>query len=215
MPEDRPAHRPVGRPRHPIARGKLLEVARDAFAELGFAGASMGEIATRAGLRKSSLFHHFSSKEALYQEVFAGLIADVGRLVSSAQLEEGNLWLERLDRLSSMLTLYFGTHPASARLLMREFVDRGPFFQEGGREGVQTVMRAAVAFAREGMEKGIITRQDPENLILSIAGLHLMYFATSEVSAGLVGDDIFNAPNLDRRSEAVKAQVRRLAGVLE
>ena len=66
MSQDDSPPRSVGRPKNPVSRQFLLEKAREAFAQEGFAGASMGDIAQRAGLRKSSLFHHFPSKEALY-----------------------------------------------------------------------------------------------------------------------------------------------------
>ena len=47
-------------------RALIVEAAREVFAEAGYAGASMEEIARRAGITKATLYDHFSSKQALH-----------------------------------------------------------------------------------------------------------------------------------------------------
>ena len=46
-------------------RERILDAALDSFAEQGYAGASMRNIAARAGLRASSLYNHFAGKKQL------------------------------------------------------------------------------------------------------------------------------------------------------
>lgn len=46
-------------------RDKVIEVALELFAAHGYAGASMRQLATAVGVRASSLYNHFESKEAL------------------------------------------------------------------------------------------------------------------------------------------------------
>jgi len=48
-------------------RERILDVAEDLFVEKGFSGASMNEIAERAGVSKSLIYHHFDSKKTLWQ----------------------------------------------------------------------------------------------------------------------------------------------------
>ncbi|MCU1462494.1 MAG: putative TetR family transcriptional regulator [Acidimicrobiales bacterium] len=55
-------------------RRQLLDVALDVFAERGFYGVSMSELAEAAGVTKPVLYQHFGSKRDLYLE----LLDDVG-----------------------------------------------------------------------------------------------------------------------------------------
>jgi AcrR family transcriptional regulator len=52
-------------------RRKIMEAARDEFAERGFAGARIESIARRAGVAKQLLYHYFPGKEALFEATLA------------------------------------------------------------------------------------------------------------------------------------------------
>ena len=49
---------------------QIMEGARAVFLAQGFDGASMGEIARRAGVSKGTLYVYFDSKEALFEAIF-------------------------------------------------------------------------------------------------------------------------------------------------
>lgn len=58
-------------------REKLLEVARDIFAERGYQATTMDDVATAAGFTKPILYQHFSSKESLYNEIVEAAAAQL------------------------------------------------------------------------------------------------------------------------------------------
>jgi AcrR family transcriptional regulator len=65
-----------GKARGPYAktaarRVEIVRAARDGFAERGYAGASLRDIAERAGITHAGLLHHFRSKDDLLAEVLA------------------------------------------------------------------------------------------------------------------------------------------------
>lgn len=204
------SRRKPGRPRQPVERDHLLATARSAFATHGYAGASMKDIAETAGIRKSSLFHHFPTKEELYDAVFDQLLGDLGRLM--AVPTPGAPFLVQLDDLCRAVVRYLGSTPDAARLLMREIVGGGPVVQGQGWQAVLRLQQATAAFLAAGMEDGAIPKQDPRQLAMSLIGLHLTWFAASNITAELLGADPFGAEEVEARVDAVVQQVRQLCG---
>src|SRR4051812_44253869 len=167
-----------GRPARPVTRDHLLRVAREAFSELGYAGASMGDIASRAGIRKSSLFHHFATKDELYKEALQGILKDLGDHVTEA-ISDDAPFLERMARTSRAVQRYLSGHPVAARLLLREFVDGGSALAAAG-DILDNVLKMSATFLEQGMAEGIIPKQGARQLVMSTAGVHLLFFALPE-----------------------------------
>ena len=59
-----------GRPAAPGRKDQILEAALRLFAERGFHGTSMPELAAAAGIAPASIYRHFPSKEALVNELY-------------------------------------------------------------------------------------------------------------------------------------------------
>jgi len=56
-------------PRPTSAKGRLALVALDAFGRQGFAAVNVVELAQEAGVTTGALYHHFGSKQGLYEVV--------------------------------------------------------------------------------------------------------------------------------------------------
>lgn len=54
-----------------MRKREVAQCALNVFLERGYAGASMSEIAVRAGISKASLYHHFASKEDMLVQALA------------------------------------------------------------------------------------------------------------------------------------------------
>ena len=61
-------------------RRQILDGARAVFMNLGFDGASMGEIARAAGVSKGTLYVYFTDKSALFEAIVAQEVLDQGRI---------------------------------------------------------------------------------------------------------------------------------------
>ena len=91
-------------------RERILDAATEVFAEHGYAAASMGEIASRAGVVASVIYDHFPSKRELHIELLQ--IHGEGLIRRSIDEIEGDV-PERIQR--SSLEAYF------------RFVEEDPF----------------------------------------------------------------------------------------
>jgi AcrR family transcriptional regulator len=66
-----PDPRMPGRPRNPDIDERILDAALDIYAQRGWSGLTMHEVARRAGIGKAALYLRWSSKEDLLGEAFA------------------------------------------------------------------------------------------------------------------------------------------------
>lgn len=79
-------------------RARILQVARAAFVERGFAAVSMQEIANSAGLTKAAIYYHFRDKQELFEAVVS---AEMERLYQglAEQLALGPPLRSQLERV--------------------------------------------------------------------------------------------------------------------
>jgi len=99
-------------------RKKLIEVARRAFAEYGYADTSMDKLTAEAGLTRGALYHHFGDKR--------GLFAAVGDQIDSQMAEYAQQHREQPDDLWEGLLLEGQTYiqnalnPEFQRIVLRD-----------------------------------------------------------------------------------------------
>ncbi|MFM1724580.1 MULTISPECIES: TetR/AcrR family transcriptional regulator [Rhodococcus] len=73
----------TARPGRDVVRARILDAAADEFAEQGFTGAKLAEIARRAGFTKGAVYSNFESKQDLFAELFAQRSLDLaGRVLA-------------------------------------------------------------------------------------------------------------------------------------
>ena len=81
-------------------RARILEVARAAFVERGYAAVSMQEIADAANLTKAAIYYHFRDKQELFEAV---VLAEMERLYQGLmeQLAAGPPLRAQLERVTA------------------------------------------------------------------------------------------------------------------
>ncbi len=196
--------------RKKLRKEEIVAEATRLFAERGYEGASMGDLAERVGLRKASLFHHFPSKDVLYATVLGQLLETVRDAIQNALATQGS-FPERLDALSDALTTALGEQPHAARLLVRESMDWGPVMRDRLGRSINDVLAASLEFARAGQREGVFDAEiDPIQLVVTLIGLHFMPFAIGDIVERFTGNSPFSPSFVEERKRAVRDQIRRL-----
>ena len=103
-------------------RSEILTQATRLFAEQGYDGTSVQEIADAVGIRKPSLLYHFKSKDELRENVLAEMLAHWNAVLPGLLLKASTE--ERFDATMEALTEFFIADPDRARLFLRETLDR-------------------------------------------------------------------------------------------
>ena len=114
-------------------RAQLLDVGRSLFAERGYDGTSVEEVAARAGVSKPVVYEHFGGKEGLYavvveREVQTLLTSFTGALVGASPRE-------LLEQATVALLQYVEEQADGFRILTRE-----PPTQASGQTGFATLI---------------------------------------------------------------------------
>jgi AcrR family transcriptional regulator len=120
---------------------EILDAALSVFAEKGYAGTRMDEIAKRAGVTKGTIYLYFENKDAVFKTLvrdsigatLAGVTANVGSLQGSAKdllrfaLNAMAHLLTTSDRvvLPKIIIAESGNFPELARFYREEIIDKG------------------------------------------------------------------------------------------
>ncbi len=116
----------MGRPRNAdtdeATRARVLEAAAEAFAAVGQA-ARLEDIAKAAGIRRSSLLHHFASKDALYAAVIDGAFCELERNLRKVMIA-GDDFEARLKAVVGALIAFETEQRALLAVVMRSLLDQ-------------------------------------------------------------------------------------------
>lgn len=193
----------------PTSREKILDVAENRFAQRGYAGVGLRELAEAAGLGKSSLFHHFASKAVLYAAVLDRVLERLEARVLPPAEGDGSP-LERLESVSDALIDALAEHPTSARLLLRALFEDDDLPQDAedirrGEARIATVVGRLGSLIDEGVARGEMRPVSIGDAVQTLIGATVYHFASGEFGEGLVGGDLFSAEAVARRKREVRA----------
>ncbi|GBD26255.1 HTH-type transcriptional repressor NicS [bacterium HR30] len=194
-------------------RDLILDVAERRFAERGFRGVSVREIAAEVGLKnQASLYHHFRNKRALYEAVLSRGVATLVELVAAgAPVETGRVdYRKVVEDTVDRLIDYLLEHPHLPRLIQRAGMDDAQAFRG-------TLIRLLRPLFQQGM--GVLAvagvrwpREELPHLAAGIYHLIFGYFANTQLLSLVSESDWLDAAAVARQRRFLKAAIGELLG---
>ncbi len=191
----------------PSTRDVILREARACFANQGYEGTSLNDIAAGVGIRRPSLLHYFPSKEAIYRQLMEDALADWGIRIEQAREGGLNGW-ELVDTVLAASFEFFRENPDVVQIVRREALsDQGHLGINLG-VALRPFFRQAVAFFEREMKAGTFRPHDAEHLVLTGYGALLTYFSDHSMLKGLLDSDPFSQKALEARFTHMQSFIR-------
>ncbi|QGU06852.1 Biofilm operon icaADBC HTH-type negative transcriptional regulator IcaR [Corynebacterium occultum] len=136
-------------------REQLISIGRSVFAERGFEGTSVEEVAARANVSKPVLYEHFGGKEGLYAVVVDREMIRLENLITEA-LQKGRSKV-RIERAVLALLTYVEKETDGFQILVRDMTP-------GKDRSYSTLLNTAVgqvshilghSFQRQGLQEEV------------------------------------------------------------
>jgi TetR/AcrR family transcriptional regulator len=193
-----------------FTRTNILDAAERLFANRGFRGASVKEIAAEAGVTGAMINYYFENKQKLYHSVLDRIVSDVQKMVVDV-LATGRPPAERLEIFFGWFFDYAAQHPNFAKLTRMGL---------GGSEK-EHIEKIVLGFFKPMFQVGcgffdrdIELKDDPdvdtEHLLLSIFGMTIHYFSDARFVSLILGRDALSKEELARRKECLLQIVFRM-----
>jgi TetR/AcrR family transcriptional regulator len=163
------------RTRAEAPRDRILQAAAEVFAEHGFAGAGVDEIARRADVNKAMLYYHVGDKATLYGAVATGFFAAIRTRVEEklAGLDDPRA------RIRAVLLAFlevFHSQPHYPQFMQRELADGGANLPAEALASMASVMRITRSVVEEGRRTGAFREVHPllAHLLLVSSAMFIM-----------------------------------------
>ncbi len=162
--------RPVKTVDSPDYRAKIDQVAESLFAERGFDGTPIREIAEQTGVTKALIYHYYQSKEALYLSLLEKEAATVVTRIEAVAAGEGDPE-QKIRAIVQVLLDHHRINPQGFRLVQRAIDDHSPAAHTLAERWFSRAHVAMEAITTEGIDGGIFKPLPPGATSFVIVGI--------------------------------------------
>jgi AcrR family transcriptional regulator len=168
--EPTPDETPVRRPRRELVEAQIYEQATRLFAERGFAGTSLQDIADAMGMTRPSLYYYVKNKDQL----LARLVTEITEAPAAATEEIADRDLDAVTKLRELVRLIAGQqarHAARFQLVIRSESELPDDLAGAHQAAKRRVLDGFVRVVDEGIRSGEFRPRPVRTTALALIGM--------------------------------------------
>jgi TetR/AcrR family transcriptional regulator len=190
-------------------RDRVLQVAQVLFAERGYRGTSLRDIAKRIGIKAPSLLHHFPSKQQLYLAVLDKMFESLEDAANAVAWGRESRQ-ERMRQAVGDTIDFIASHPDFVRIMWKEMADESGVGRQVLKRRLPPLFSTAVNFIFRGQRDGEFrTEIDPLHFMWSLNSITIGYFTTAAMIRRLWNMNLLEPSMIERRKREVIDMVER------
>ena len=185
----------------------ILLAAEHVFAEKGFKGTTIREVARRAGVANSLIFYYFKDKDVLYEAVFQHAFDQFEDLLQQSLGTE-------LDHLTKLKKIIFACidlsskHRNMMKMTTRELLDNGNVAEKLNKNFFEPLYDVAIKFFEEGKKEALFRDIDPLHFLHSMIGMLAFYFISDPFFKSVGDRDPYGPEETEKRKHEVWDVIR-------
>ena len=145
---------------------RILDAAQEVFATYGYQGATIDEVAERAGISKPNLHYYFERKRDLYLAVLRRTLEIW--LVPLRELDRNGDPAVEIGHYIAHKVELSRQFPAASRVFANEIVQGAPFLKSYLQTNLREVVERKAAVIQHWIDQGKLAPIDPYHLIFLI-----------------------------------------------
>lgn len=145
---------------------RILDAAQEVFATYGYQGATIDEVADRAGISKPNLHYYFKRKRDLYLAVLRRTLEIW--LVPLRELDRNGDPAVEIGNYIAHKVQLSRRFPAASRVFANEIVQGAPFLKGYLQTNLREVVERKAAVIQHWIDQGKLAPIDPYHLIFLI-----------------------------------------------
>lgn len=157
--------------RRDLVQSEILEKASQLFANQGYDGTSLQEIADAVGIKRTALYNYISNKEELLSLLVADVSERTAERIHALRVEYASDSIELLKALVRMIVLERAAEPTHFRMLDRIEPSLPESIAQEHREAKRVIVSETIAILREGSLRGQLHVADERVAALSLLGM--------------------------------------------
>lgn len=200
-----------------VRRAELLDAAQQLFFTAGYEATTINDIIARAGVSKGGFYHHFDSKEALFEALLARIITFVIAETESIMSAEQGDALARLNTFFARARHWNMEGAANLRPAFDGVLkpNSDPLFQRIVASLMSVMTPSLTALIEIGVKEGVFSTPDPALTAETL--LHISMTRRKLIQESMRDFDLGQfdsaAARIEKRIESEEALFNRLLGL--